>query len=114
MIHSKEQWEKIGLLDTMPEERKDMAVEAFNAGVKFLTENETEEHKPFETVGFPVLIRIIKEVDLSAEEVPKLFQEVAVAMEEYDYNKFNGFPQIDVEMEFVQEFSFKKIEELKK
>jgi len=113
MIHTKEQWEKIGLLDTLPKERKDMAVKAFNAAIKFLTENETEEHKPFETVGFPVLIRIIREVDLSAEEVPQILQEVAVAMEEYDYNKFNGFYSIDVEMEFVVEFSEKKIEELK-
>ena len=114
MNHSKEQWEKIGLLDTIPEERKDMAVTVFNAVITHLTKNETEEHKSFETIAFPILIRILREVDLSVEEAIQMLGELDVAVEKYDFNKFNGFYDIDVEMEFVVEFAEKKLEELKK
>ncbi len=111
--YSREKWEGIGLLETIPEERKDRVVRVLNIVLKKLLDNETDEHKSMETISFPIFLRIVKEVDVSDEEVIKILGEIEPAVENYDFNKFGGFIHIDTEMEFVHEFSEKKLEELK-
>ena len=117
MNYSRKKWEEIGLLETTPEDRKDATAKVLNIALKYLLDKEEEEKnvqtpRPFETLGIPVLVRIMREVNLSDDEVITILDEMEPAMKAYDFSKFNGYP-IDVEMEFCHEYSTNKLEQLK-
>jgi len=118
MEYTKEKWEEIGLLIGTPEDRKDKAVRVLNIGLKHLLDKQAKEknddtHRPFETMGIPILIRIVREVNLSDDEVVEILDDMEPAIERYDFNKFGGYAFIDTEMEFCHEYSTNKIEQLK-
>jgi len=115
MNYSRKKWEEIGLLETTPEDRKDATAKVLNIALKYLLDKEeknVQTPRPFETLGIPVLVRIMREVNLSDDEVIRILDDIEPAIKAYDFNKFNGVP-IDLEMEFVAEYSEKELEKLK-
>lgn len=114
MKHTKEQWEEIGLLLTVPEDRKDDATRMLNLALEYHLGGEAKEdkHKPFETIGFPILIKIIKEINLSDAEALEILKEIPSALKKYNTHQFDGYP-VDIEMEFAHRYCEDKIEQLK-
>jgi hypothetical protein len=107
-----EQWEKLGLLENIPIERKPQVVNALNVALEYLLEKEKDGDKEeFETLPFPVLIRITKEIDLTNDQVLEIVNDCRLKFKEYDFNKFNNFG-MDYESFFTVEYADDKIKEL--
>jgi len=116
--YTREEWEKLGLLESTPDDRKDNVVKALNTSLHWMDEkHEATQDIPgfsdkYETMPIPIIVGIVKEVDVSDEGVRKICDEIVDAYEKYDFGKFNGIP-MDIEAEFMCEFRDKKVEELK-
>ena len=114
MKHTKEKWEEIGLLETVPEDRKDDATRMLNIALEYNLAEEAKEdkHRSFQTIGFPILIKIVKEVNISDAEALEILKEIPSALKRYDDHQFDGYP-VDIEMEFAHRYCEDKIEILK-
>jgi len=108
--YTREKWEEIGLLESTPEDRKDKVVNALNILMKTVEINQIHsDDTQFETIPFPVVIRIISAVDVEEVEIPRLYHEIRTAFKKFNTQGMN----LDYETEFAYDYANKKIEELK-
>jgi len=114
MEHSREQWENFGILETVPEKHKDNATRMLNLALMHYLRKEAKEDKqrPFETIGFPILIKIIQEVNLSDAEALEILKELPSALKKFNDHQFDGYP-VNIEFEFAYLYCEDKIEQLK-
>ena len=116
------QWENTGLLEEFTKDRKLVATHAFNVVFKWLEEHreEPEQDIPgftgqYETLPLDVIHKIIKNVDLTDQEILEICNEVHIAFDKFDITEIlkHTYSTIDAEAEFVAEFSEKKINQYK-
>jgi len=131
--YTKEKWENLGLLNNIPEDRKDNVVETLNFAVKLLLDNQihlsnriTRESDDLtitgddliklETVFIPLLLRTLVFVDISHEEIKYIYNDFI-----FDYTKaMRNFEKqenllgIDFEAKYMCEYSDEIIKRLQK
>jgi hypothetical protein len=112
--YTREKWEDLGLLETIPEDRKDKAVHALNLSCKWTSDKTINPDEIYETLPISIILLIIKKIDLSDEEVLNICKEVRPAVEAYDFGKFNGISSLGLECEFMHEFTEYQINKLQK
>jgi len=118
-----ERWEKIGLLEGIIDERKEKVANALEYVLKFLKNK--KNHIPtitgdFETMIFPTIYRIVREIDITEEELVDIIHKCKNEYDDFSNNenkhsflveKFNITPiSEDYEAEFCNAFSNKTIE----
>jgi len=116
MEFTTEQWEKIGLLEGISEDRKDVVAHALTVAFNWIDKRHDEQNEiQHEVLPIEVIHRIARTIDLTDEEILKICEEVHPARDGYDFNKFNyvGGNTIDYEAEFIAEFCDEKIEQYK-
>lgn len=111
--YTREKWEEIGLLESIPEDRKDKAASALNISLKWVNDNSINSDLDVETLPLSIILLIIKEVDICDDEVLNICKEVRPAVKAYDFGKFNGISPLGLECEFMREFADHQIEKLK-
>ena len=108
MEYTKEQWEKIGLLDGISEDRKEIVSHAMTLAFNWIdSQPKPEQDIPGfqpETLPLEVVRRITMSVDLTDEEILKICEEVGPAHDRFDFGVFVGYPGIDAECEFQFDF----------
>jgi hypothetical protein len=71
-ISNVERWTEIGIMDGVPEDRKEAVANGFEFAYKFLMERENsnpDADTQFETISFPIIRRIVEKIDLSETEL---------------------------------------------
>ena len=118
MEFNTKQWEAIGILEGIPEDRKDVVAHALTVAFNCVDKKHNKQNQnkfQYEVLPIEVIRRIVKEINLTDEEILKICEEVHPARDGYDFNKFNyvGGSTIDYEAEFIAEFSDEKIKQYK-
>mgnify|MGYP001327103479 CR=1 FL=1 len=118
MEFNTKQWEAIGLLEGISEDRKDVVAHALTVAFNWVDKKHNEQNQDkfqHEILPIEVIHRIAKVIDLTDEEILKICEEINPARDGYDFNKFNyvGGNTIDYEAEFIAEFCDEKIEQYK-
>lgn len=109
---TKKQWEEMGLLEGFTEDRKIAATHAFNYVFNWIEERHKEEDtNQYELLPLHVIHRMIKDVDLTNQQILEVCDEVHAAFDKFDIAEVlkHTYSTIDAEAEFVAEFSEKKI-----
>ena len=112
--YNKEKWEQIGLLEGVPEDRKNMAVESMNFAMNWLShlnDNSDEDISEIETITLPVILRIALQIDLTKAEVLECCKELRQQWSKFDRTRFQG--NIDPEAAFCKSFAEMKINQYK-
>jgi hypothetical protein len=112
--YTREKWEEIGLLSGIPEDRKDNVVNALNVAVKGMTENLGRVQN--ETIPIPVIMKIVRTVDVPDEDIPRLCNEILEEYNKHDFEKDKAnadYMNIDYEAMFLSKFADMKIEQYK-
>ena len=111
------EWEKIGFLSDIPEERKQMVADCFNTASKWLIEGSivtSEKQGELETLVFPLFYRIAKVVDLTEAQVLETCKEFRQAWVDFDPSQLINVEYLaDPELHFVKSFAEMKINQLK-
>jgi hypothetical protein len=110
---TKEEWEKIGVLELTPEDRKDKVVNALNIAVKWLIEFpiNIDTTADYINVIVPVVIvRIANNVDISEDEVLMICKEINIAYKNFDPSTLPD--STDPDAEFFRAFCDAKINQL--
>lgn len=109
---TKKEWEEIGLLSNIPEDRKDKVVNALNLIVDAMVGDIVE----VETRPVPVIMRIVCEVDVPNEDIPRLFNEILGEYNNHDFEKDKAEHEhmnLDYESMFLTKIADMKIKEYK-
>ena len=116
--YTREKWEELGLLEQLPEDRKEMTVFCYNIVIKWITDdNITSNHKigEIEPLILPIFYRIAKIVDLTEEQVLKTCKEFRQAWLDFDPSQLINVNNVtDPELHFVKSFAEEKINQYKK
>jgi hypothetical protein len=108
-----ERWSKTGMLDGLPEDRKEMVATSFEFLLNYLVENDISNNGDIESLSFPIIRRIGAVVDITTDDIENIVQEIKEQY--YEYNTFDEeLYENDKELAFCTEFSEKKINEMKK
>jgi hypothetical protein len=116
MEFTKEQWENIGLLEGVSEDRKEMVSHAMTLAFNWIdSQPKPEQDIPgyqHEIYPLEAARRVAMSIDLTDEEILEICKEVGPARDKFDFGQFIGY-SLDAECEFQFDFCEKKIEELK-
>lgn len=119
--YTRKDWERIGFLEDTPEERKDNVANVLNILMKTVIENQIHsDDTQFETMPFPVVIRIVNAVDVPDEDISRLYHEICMAFKKFStpenlakvYGEHEGM-NLDYETEFAYDYANRKIEQYK-
>jgi hypothetical protein len=111
---TKKNWERIGFLEELPEDRKDMVVNCFNLAIKWVTDDTLVRGKrqgELETLVLPIMYRIAKVVDLTESQVIEILKDFYHAWLSFDPTKDEK--SADPELHFVKTFCESKINQYK-
>jgi hypothetical protein len=105
-----EDWYSTGLLENTPDNRKEITIKWFNYATNVMNEISSNDEE-YETLIYSIITRIIREIDVSSDDIKEIINEVKSKYNSIDYslNYFN----IDTEAEFTTNYSENKINELK-
>ena len=105
-----EDWYSTGLLENTPDNRKEITIKWFNYATNVMNEISSNDEE-YETLIYSIITRIIREIDVSSDDIKEIINEVKSKYNSIDYslNYFN----IDTEAEFTANYSENKINELK-
>ncbi len=112
--YSKEKWEMLGFLESVPENRKDKVVESMNFATNWLShlnDNSDEDTSEIETITLPVILRIALQVDLTKAEVLETCKELRQQWVKFDRTRFPK--SVDPEAAFCKSFAEMKINQYK-
>lgn len=105
-------WQSLGLLENTPNERKEFVANSLELLTAYLLHiNDDNDDGIYQTMIYPILVRIGREVDFGINDFMLILNEV---MNEILLIKYDENSDIDYEELFCNEYSNKKIEELKK
>lgn len=109
------EWEDYGLLQEIPEDRKEMVVSCFNIATKWLMEGSlvsSERQGEIETLMLPLFYRIAKFVDLTEMQVLEICKEFRQSWLQHAVGE--RYPEfVDPEAEFLRAFAEMKINQYK-
>ena len=109
------EFEDFGLLQELPEDRKEMAVFCYNIAIKWITDNSlvTSNDKigEIEPLILPIFYRIAKVVDLTETQVLETCKEFRQSWLNFDPTKYVNIG--DPELHFVKSFAEMKINQYK-
>jgi hypothetical protein len=74
-----EKWTNIGVLEFTPDDRKEAVANALEFAYKILIEkqnNDVNFDAQLETIPFPIISRIVREIDLTEEEILEIIKTV--------------------------------------
>ena len=108
---TQEEWEGSGLLQDIPEDRKQMVVDCFNIAIDWITEDKVvsddDRMGEIEVLILPLFYRIAKEVDLNKTQVLETCKEFRQSWLNADMTRYAKL--IDPEAAFLQAFAGMKI-----
>ena len=99
MTHKK--WEELGLLDGLHDNRKKDVAKAFTIIYEYVESNPSTDGQ-YETLAFPIIRRIVGNIDLTREEIIQVIKESREAFKIF-VPPDNCF-LMDVEPEFTNKF----------
>ena len=117
MDYTREDWERIGLLEGVSEDRKEMVSHAMTKAFNWIDQksDKSEQDIPgfqHEVLPLEVVRRIAISIDLTDREIIQICEDVGPAHDKYDFSQFGGY-DITAECEFQFTYCDGKIEELK-
>lgn len=98
-------WEEIGLLDGLPENRKKNVADAFTITYEYVLSMPSKDGQ-YETLAFPIIRRIVGNFDLNKEQIIEIIEEFREAIKNFDWTVYD-------EASFVDLFVSTKINNLK-
>jgi len=116
----KHHWEKIGLLDNVPEDKKNYFNNAFDFTLNYLlSDHELSNDGTPETLIFPIIRRIGIEYEISNDEIIEMINELPEKYKDFQDNilphiMLHSYSTIDAEAEFGSLYVENKIKELNK
>ena len=119
MDYTREDWERIGLLEDISEDRKDMVAHAMTVSFNWIDnqpkpEQDISGHQN-ETLPLLAAHRVAKSINLTDDEILEISKEVGSAYEKFliDFDELTVYSYIDIECEFLSHYCDNKIEEYK-
>ena len=112
--YSIEKWKLIGVLEDIPEERHENAVNVLNTTLKFINElSLTSPKENFETAPIMVMIRILRELDISTEQAIEIIKEFKQTVKNPPLEDVFSL-LFDWGLQYISTYSDFKIKELQK
>jgi len=103
-------WYSTGLLENTPDDRKEITIRWFNYATNIMKEISSDDCA-YETLIYPILTRIIREVHINGDDVKNIINEVKIQYSNIDYN--SHYYNIDAEAEFTSSYSENMINKIK-
>jgi hypothetical protein len=108
------EWEDFGLLEQLPEDRKEMVVSCYNIAIKWLTNTRINSNDRIIELILPLFYRIAKVVDLTEIETLETCKEFRQSWITRDSKEEKShYYGIDFETMFVARFAEMKINQIK-
>ena|ERR1035437_4059774 len=108
------EWEDFGLLQELPDDRKEMVVSCYNIVIKWITDDLIATNNrigEIEPLILPIFYRIAKVIDLTETQVLEICKEFRQSLINFDPTKYENIG--DPELHFVKSFAEMKINQYK-
>lgn len=114
-ISNVERWTEIGIMDGVPEDRKEAVANGFEFAYKFLMERENsnpDADTQFEIISFQIIRRIVEKIDLSEAELLEIINYCNTEGKDmiFEYGTAGG---MDYEAEFGYRYAENYVENYK-
>jgi hypothetical protein len=121
-VKRKHNWEKLGLLDITPIERKEYVASVLDKALTFAIKNEDfpvnfddNDEGIINLIFFPIILGIVNKININDNQIKDIYFEIMNKYnDEYKNNLSNNFLMDDNDAKICNSFFENKIEELTK
>ena len=114
-LTSLERWNKIEILNGIPEEKKEKLAELFDFALNILCEHEKNDvnyNADLNTWTFPIIYRICDEIDIQTSDVINIIDDLNGKVI-LNFDNIDEYPVFDRDAMIVAKYSEYKIDDLK-
>lgn len=107
-----QRWERIGMLEYVPEDRKEKVANAFELILETLKKRENSKEQDisgitsqYETVPFPIIQRILMKTDINEDEILGIINDSIIECKKFvETSELKYMNYIDIECEFIADY----------
>jgi hypothetical protein len=107
-----QRWERIGMLEYVPENKKERVANAFELILQTLKKRENSNEQDisgitsqYETVPFPIIRRILMKIDINDDEILEIISNSNIECKKFvEVSELKYMNYIDIECEFIADY----------